>query len=66
MRGAATIVEALHGIGGDVRLGIEIVDPMAGRPGGAAVLQRNAPAPIDADPLLLKVIASARHRGKPN
>src|SRR4029453_2006930 len=49
--GAASIIEAFHGVGGDVRLGIEIIDAMAGRPGDT-VLQRNAAAQINTDPML--------------
>ena len=49
--GAALIIEAFHGVGGDVGLGIEIVDAMAGRPGDA-VLKRNAAAQINPDPML--------------
>ena len=48
---AALIIEALHGIGRDVGLGIEIVDAMAGRPGDA-VLERDAAAEVNADPIL--------------
>ena len=50
MRAQRMIVEALHGIGRDIRLGIEIVDPF-GRPGDA-VLERDPAAEVDADPVL--------------
>ena len=48
---AGLIIETLHGIGRDVRLGVEIVDAMFGRPGDA-ILERNAAAKVDTDPVL--------------
>ena len=56
---AALSIEALHGVGGDVGLGIEIIDAIAGRPGDA-ILKRDAAAKIDADPIL-EGHGSARH-----
>ena len=51
MRGAARVVEALHGVGRDIRLGIEIEDAVLDRPGDA-ILKREAAAEVDADPVL--------------
>src|SRR5262245_53144365 len=69
---AAAIVKALHGIGGNVGLSIEIEDAIVSSPSDA-VLERDAAAEINADPVLeghhCSVVcllgASARNRNIP-
>src|SRR5262245_25793233 len=56
---AALIIEAFHGVGGDIGLGVEIKNAMACRPGDA-ILQRNAAPQINTDPIL-----EGHHRGRP-
>src|SRR5262245_14929240 len=56
---AALIIEAFHGVGGDIGLGVEIKNAMPRSPGDA-ILQRDAAPQINADPIL-----EGHHRLRP-